>query len=473
MTDRPALLPGKVIVGHLSHGQTEQAFLVSLDHIAATDERVLWPPIRVQCNTDLAKGRNQLVEAWLDVTPAEFLWMLDDDMGVEPDCLDKLLQVCGPDNPVVGGLCFAYKRTAVASHGGPRFVIQPTIYDVVDTGQDLGVTPRADYARDSVIDADATGAACLLIHRSVAERMRAESPGAPRSWFDPVTIPGRSRDGRVRFSEDLSFCLRLKALEDPPVQLKIHTGAKTCHIKPLPLDEWFFDRQPQNVHQILRAGRREAGMNVGPLVSVLLPTRGRPELLRRSVMSLLDMASTPGRVEILVAVDEDDDATLEMVGELPVHAFEFEPRGYPRLHEYVNELARQALGDWLFLWNDDAIMRTAGWDDVVANADPAVLHPRDNHPGDYLNTFPIVPAEWVRRVGHFSLHRANDTWWQEVGARLGAQVPVPIDVYHDRFDLTGENADETFRATSAQYDPAGFFGPEVQALLDADAEALR
>lgn len=471
MTDRPALLPGTVIAAHLSHGNSEQEFLASLDVIAASTERLLWPPIRNKSNTDLAKGRNQLMRAWLDHTPAEYLWMVDDDMGFAPDCLDRLLEVCDESTPVVGGLCFAYKRTSVADHMGSRFVIQPTIYDVVDTGTDLGVTAKADYERDAVIDADATGAACLLIHRSVAERMREADSGD--WWFEPITVPGRSRDGKVRFSEDLSFCLRLKAL-DPPVQLKIHTGARTCHIKPLPLDEWFFDRQPQSLHQIIRSAKQQEGVPAGPLVSVLLPTRGRPELLRRSVMSLLDLASTPGRVEILVAVDEDDDATLEMVGELPVHAFEFEPKGYPRLHEYVNELARQALGDWLLLWNDDAMMRTAGWDDVIANQEHfAVLKPFDNHPGEHLNTFPIVPKAWVDRVGHFSLHRANDTWWQEVGARLGAQVPVPIDVYHDRFDLTGENADETFRATSSQYDPAGFFGPEVQALIDADAEALR
>jgi hypothetical protein len=43
-------------------------------------------------------------------------------------------------------------------------------------------------------------------------------------------------------------------------------------------------------------------------------------------------------------------------------------KGYDSLHEYYNELASKATGDWLMLWNDDAVMETEGWDEKIGNA---------------------------------------------------------------------------------------------------------
>ena len=47
------------------------------------------------------------------------------------------------------------------------------------------------------------------------------------------------------------------------------------------------------------------------MISVLLPSRGHPDLLKRSVASLLDHASAVEMVEVLVAADEDDPETVK------------------------------------------------------------------------------------------------------------------------------------------------------------------
>lgn len=118
-----------------------------------------------------------------------------------------------------------------------------------------------------------------------------------------------------------------------------------------------------------------------PFVSILLPTRHRPGALRRSVASLVDRAA--GSVEILLAVDDDDGLTLDDLGQSPIpgsHLFVGPRLGYANLHMYVNFLAARANGDWLFLWNDDAVMETLHWDVVVASFGDrfAVLNPDSN-----------------------------------------------------------------------------------------------
>lgn len=39
------------------------------------------------------------------------------------------------------------------------------------------------------------------------------------------------------------------------------------------------------------------------------------------------------------------------------------------MHHWVNDLCALAAGDWLFLFNDDARMRTNDWDQWLLNAE--------------------------------------------------------------------------------------------------------
>ena len=101
-------------------------------------------------------------------------------------------------------------------------------------------------------------------------------------------------------------------------------------------------------------------------ITVLLPTRGRPELLEKSIKSLMDKATNPADIEIMLGLDEDDTATTEYIKEtiapylqelgVEARANIFKPLGYENLHTYVNTLAGAATGEWLFFWNDDGLM---------------------------------------------------------------------------------------------------------------------
>lgn len=209
------------------------------------------------------------------------------------------------------------------------------------------------------------------------------------------------------------------------------------------------------------------------LISVLLPSRGRPKALAESVSTLLGLADRPGGIEIIIAADPDDEPTLQT--ELPWQARLWtapERYGYSRLHEYVNRLAEQADGDWLMLWNDDARILTPGWDTVIEAAPTGVLWPHSNDIPT-CNTFPIWPRTWTDRLGHVSLSPHNDSWIQYLGQSLGRHERVAVEVLHDRADLTGGHDDQTRAESLAGYRSADYASPAMQAAREADVAVLR
>ena len=83
-----------------------------------------------------------------------------------------------------------------------------------------------------------------------------------------------------------------------------------------------------------------------PKLSVLIPTRGRTDMLDRSLSSLLEHADDPSSIEFLFAFDDDDTASQDYFLETIAPKFDavdcgytiFEmPRlGYDNRHKYLN-----------------------------------------------------------------------------------------------------------------------------------------
>lgn len=193
------------------------------------------------------------------------------------------------------------------------------------------------------------------------------------------------------------------------------------------------------------------------VISILLPTRGRREVLKSSLEGLVSKASIPGRLEILLGIDEDDEGIKEFLQEevtpmlqnyrVECRASIFKPLGYENLNVYVNHLASIATGQWLFFWNDDGIMVTEGWDDVIDSytGQFKLLGPRDNHDGHPYAIFPIVPKDWFMLMDHLSLNAQNDAWLSHIAYMLDIFERIDVEFIHDRADMTGNNDDETFR----------------------------
>ena len=147
-----------------------------------------------------------------------------------------------------------------------------------------------------------------------------------------------------------------------------------------------------------------------PKISILLATRKRTDMLKKSLASLIDLASDPTSLEILLAFDNDDEKTVDWVQEnvltdldnkdVSYTCMSFERLGYIRLNEYYNKLAVEAEGDWLFFWGDDAIMETQDWDlQITAHTGKFRMLRALTHKCHPLAIFPIVPKMWADMFG--------------------------------------------------------------------------
>ena len=191
-------------------------------------------------------------------------------------------------------------------------------------------------------------------------------------------------------------------------------------------------------------------------IAVLLPTRGRTQALDRSLIGLLEKADDLDSIQVLLGLDTDDETGIRhfqeelqpRLDDMGVHytAMTFEPMGYSQLHNYVNTLAKNSSADWMFFWNDDAVMETQGWDSVISSYTGQfkllAVHTHNEHP---YSIFPIVPRAWLDVIGHLSLHSMNDAWLSQNAYCVDIFLRIDVDVVHDRADLTGNNLDATYK----------------------------
>ena len=223
-------------------------------------------------------------------------------------------------------------------------------------------------------------------------------------------------------------------------------------------------------------------------ITVLLPTRGRPQVLETSIQSLIDRASNPKDIEIMLGIDEDDKETTDYVkakiapylqnAGVEARANIFKPIGYENLHNYVNTLAGNGTGEWLFFWNDDGLMVTEGWDEIIDSytGQFKLLAPKDNHNGHPYAIFPVVPRDWYILIGHLSQNAQNDAWLSHIAYMLDIFERIDVEFMHDRADITGNNDDETFQNRKYMegnpQDPKDFGHPDMQNARVATAHKL-
>lgn len=223
--------------------------------------------ISAQSGPRVAEARNRIIDSFAEVHPqAEWLAMFDSDMTFDSDIIERMLEVADPDEvPILGTLCFAVG----ADTDGPYPTIYREVTYEVDGKELVGVTPIRDYPRDTLVKCGATGAAGLLIHRSVLARMnqpwptgfgtREDGSPNPYPWFSEGLV---NPDGRG-LGEDVAFCRRASLLGIPT---HVHTGIKMGHVKQYKLDEDYFLARQREAAAMApsapnRAARRQAARN--------------------------------------------------------------------------------------------------------------------------------------------------------------------------------------------------------------------
>lgn len=185
------------------------------------------------------------------------------------------------------------------------------------------------------------------------------------------------------------------------------------------------------------------------LISVIIPVRGRPEETANCIRSFLETAGDDQRIEIILAVDRDDDEGqgwhAAFHGKPPnftdtdprVRAFLWDRQ--PTLGDKLNRLAGEAKGDIVFFLANDYRMTTPEWP-AIFRAEVAklpngigVIYPHDDEHVDH-SAFPILTRAMLDCVGYafppWFPYWFVDTWWNEIGIVLGNRREIAVEVKH-------------------------------------------
>jgi hypothetical protein len=394
---------------------------------------------------DITQSRNKAIAGWLDSKDHQhcdwFFW-IDTDMGFAPDTVERLLAIADPETrPIIGGLCFSNSEADEDGMGGHYCEPRPTLFKWVPN---MGTVLVADYMVNALVPVAATGSACILIHRSVFEKIRSEYGDV---WYDQIPNP---YVGGFH-SEDISFCLRAAALG---MNTNVHTGVRTTHLK----HHWVSERDYWESRIAPPAEERCA---------VIVPVMKRPQNAQPFMTSL--RAST-GLATVYAVVDPDDSETytawLEAGAE--VILAERDKSSFP---QKANLGCSKTSEPWLLFVGDDVTFHP-GWldhaewagnlhnKDVVATNDlsnPRVLN------GSHA-THPLIRRSYIDEQGaswdgpgtvcHEGYrHNFCDDEWTYVARSRSAFAAALGSVVEHLHPLFGKTEDDVvYRKGKAHFD---------------------
>jgi hypothetical protein len=210
---------------------------------------------------------------------------------------------------------------------------------------------------------------------------------------------------------------------------------------------------------------KRIGENKPALISILVPSRGRPDAFARMYASALGNATYERRVEVVAWIDDDDDTWPSYLHSYP---FREQDREYveettrlryvrgPRclLSEAWNNLVPHAKGEIFMHCGDDIVFSTPGWDVMVRDAFAAsedkilLVQGDDLSPNrEALATHGFLHRRWVEAVGYFlpPLFSCdwNDVWLTEVADALGRRVMLPFITEHRHYSFGRRERDTT------------------------------
>lgn len=191
---------GKVSLGNINPGKVSDGFWMSEKLFTAYDSnnrRVLGHAIPYRGSGLVDIYRNFVVDIFLQLGD-EYLFFVDSDITLEVDTCYRLLDLCNESTPVV---------TGVYPTIGPKGKIIPTLYTLGhnDKGEYTMLPWEGTLGEPPLMEVDGCGAGCLMIHRSILEKMQANYP-PNKAWFDNLIY------NDVPYGEDLTFCMRVKEM---------------------------------------------------------------------------------------------------------------------------------------------------------------------------------------------------------------------------------------------------------------------
>ena len=140
------------------------------------------------------------------------------------------------------------------------------------------------------------------------------------------------------------------------------------------------------------------------MISILLPSRGRPHNFARLVQSIQETSTV--MPEIVLYLDDDDETKLGYYGNL-FTTYVVGPR--ITMTDYWNKCYEKCHGDIVMQMGDDVVFKTKGWDVMVEEEfakwpDKIVLVHGDDLDANFRSRFgthSLVHRKWVETLGYF------------------------------------------------------------------------
>ena len=176
-------------------------------------------------------------------------------------------------------------------------------------------------------------------------------------------------------------------------------------------------------------------------ISLLVPTRMRPQFMKELWESVKETASDYNHIEIIFYIDDDDIESIEMCKTLGtnVHAI-IDKRGNGNLSEMWNKCYEKSSADIVMHCGDDIRFRTIGWDKEVLSTFElyedkiALVYGKDGVRTDDLATHGFLHKNWIDTVGYFLppyfSSDMNDYWLTTVARNIGRLKKINIYTEH-------------------------------------------
>lgn len=390
--------------------------------------------------------------------------LIDDDMVVEPDYLEKLLS---HKKDIIAGLATRRQDPPIPNI---RYFDEPTgkyeqiwewpdkqLLEVGAVGTGLMLVSQHAFEQvaqayfDCLWEKEYYGVSDEWVEKHRAERLAYFDDSKLCYWFR--FLPGLKAP--VEMGEDVGFCFMAKRYCDIPSYVDTtvqpgHIGQYAFSIK---------DFLPYREQMILESKvKGNYPMEIPPMkISILCPTRGRPENVKRLLDSLRDTSSV--MPEVVFYTDDDDFVLPELYNIAGARTITG-----PRicLSEMWNRCAEVATGEILMHAGDDIIFRTKGWDDQVRRAFAAFqdrlifVHGDDGVYGDKFGTHGFLHRAWIDAVGYFCppyfSSDFNDTWFNEVFNGLRRRVALNFLTEHMHPIVGKAEYDQTHKDRLARHE---------------------
>jgi hypothetical protein len=230
-----------------------------------------------------------------------------------------------------------------------------------------------------------------------------------------------------------------------------------------------------------------------PSLSILIPSKSNVAGLTSTVFNLLGNASSPKSLEIIVVIDATEPLILayrhltDSLFDIGVNIkLLYSPvSGYQAIPAMYEQAFQNSTGALIFLYNDDAKIATAGWDQIyfkglepipfgVASAScyEGIVTP-GGEPGRYTWAFPMIRRDLTVAIGgklclgaeHYNFDRILDAY----ARKTGHTVQVPVSIQHDRalLALGSERAKHYAYAEAHWAEKMAQWDSAAQAMQDA------